>query len=188
MSLVPGADRAHQRHQRRVDRFHAGQHGQRDREEGDHHDQADLGRQIVAEPQDEDRRERHLGHVLEQHDQRIERAARASRSARSASASADADDGGSHEAEQDLAWPSPGGAERERAPFATSASTIAEGAGTTIGRDREQPNGGFPQHERERRTAASAGSQSRRAASQPLRRERAAVLGEHRRGHAVPPG
>ena len=69
--------------------------------ERDDHDQQHLGRQIVTEPENEDRRERDLRHVLKQHDQRIKRAAEPLET-HDDKRDRDADDRRQHEAEQHL--------------------------------------------------------------------------------------
>src|SRR5258708_3350491 len=71
------ADRAHQRHKGRLDGLQPCQHVDGDGEESDDDNEQYLGGEAVAEPNDEDRRKRDLGHVLEQYNDGIERAAEA---------------------------------------------------------------------------------------------------------------
>ena len=143
-----GADRAHQRQQARgrptsmpasIDSVTG--------KEGDDHDQQDLRREPVAEPEDEDRRQRHLRHVLEQHDQRIERAAQPVE-AHDEQREGDADHGRGQEADEDLARRHAALASHSDGHSRTSALRDRGGRRHDEGETWQISHHGFPQQQR----------------------------------------
>ena len=172
----PGAGRAGEVHHVRVERLEARDAADHDREEAQQKDQQQLRQEAEAEPDDEERRDRDLGHDLQEHDQGIDRPLEEARVG-DQQRQRDADHDRQQIARHDFGGGDPGAVQHAR-PAARQIDQDLGGRRQQIRRQREQPGGELPQREQRHESADGVAM-----APQPAARAALFFPG----GHPVPP-